>query len=111
YLPLGWLSYAASCQIGGLNPSVHHAGNIFLHAINSVLLFFLLQRILRLFANAAGRELSTRGLIVGSAIGALLWAIHPLRAESVAWASARIYGQAMLFLLVSLWAYLRAVEM
>ncbi len=110
YMPLGWLSYAASYCLGGGQPAAFHAINILLHAINSVLVFFLLQRILRLVSNAASRATSARGLMIGSMFGALLWAIHPLRAETVAWASAQIYCQAMLFLLISLWSYLRANE-
>ncbi len=110
YMPLGWLSYAITYQFGELNPVGYHAANIGLHALNSVLVFFLLQRLLRLAAAATGRAFSVRGLLIGSAIAALAWAIHPLRAETVAWASARIYCQATLFVLVSTWSYLRANE-
>ncbi|HWN95291.1 MAG TPA: hypothetical protein VNT99_09685, partial [Methylomirabilota bacterium] len=110
YMPLGWLSYAVNYQFGGLNPVGYHAGNMVFHALNALLVYFLLQRLLRLISSAAGREMNWRGVLAGSAIGALLWAIHPLRAEPVACASGRIYSQALFFLLISSWSYLRAQE-
>jgi Tfp pilus assembly protein PilF len=109
YMPLGWLSYAASCELTGLNPSSHHGGNILFHALNSVLIYFLLQRLLTL-GGAKGGKPGHPWVMAGAACGALLWAVHPLRSEVVACASARIYGQALFFLLISLWSYLRAQE-
>lgn len=110
YMPLGWMSYAASVELTGMEPASHHAGNILIHAVNSVLVYFILQHLLTLGARASGRELSRRSILAGATCGALLWAVHPLRAETVAWASSRIYCQALLFLLLSLWSYLRAQQ-
>lgn len=106
YMPLGWLSYAINYELGRFNPVGYHLGNLLFHGANAVLIFLLLLRVLPRVAPRGG-TVRTEALLYGSAFGALLWAIHPLRVESVAWASARIYGQALLFLLVSTLSYLK----
>jgi tetratricopeptide (TPR) repeat protein len=108
YMPLGWLSYAVDYQLFGLNPQAFHAVNLFLHLCNVVLLFFLLKRLV-LLARADGEE-PTAAAIWCAAIGALFWAINPLRVEVVAWASARIYAMAFLFTTLSWLAWLRAQD-
>lgn len=52
--------------------------------------------------------LGGRWLSIWAGFGALLWAIHPLRVEAVAWASAMLHGQALFFLFLSTLAYLEA---
>ena len=78
YMPLLWLSYMVDVTCFGAsldNPAPFHAVNVTLHALSAVLLFFVLRRLHAppLWA----------GLLV------LLWAIHPLRVESVAWIAER----------------------
>jgi Flp pilus assembly protein TadD len=105
YLPLGWLRWAADYQLYGANPRPFHAANLCLHAADAGLLFLLIRRILSrregLLRSAASWEVAL------AAIGALAWAIHPLRTEAVAWASTGQYCQAVFFLLLSALAYLR----
>src|SRR5204863_2641258 len=84
YMPLGWLGFAAIHQVGGLNPAWFHAANVMLHAVNAALLFFLLAKLLRV---VAPRNAVETAIPWSAAIGALLWSIHPLRVEAVAWAS------------------------
>lgn len=110
YMPLGWLSWAVNYEIGGLSPAGFHLGNLILHSINSVLVFLLLFRVLCLLRGKVNPAAKPESLLYCSALGALLWAIHPLRVESVAWASARIYEQALLFLLISTLCYLKLHE-
>ncbi len=69
--PLTWLSHMADCQLFGLNSGPHHLVNIALHAVNVVLLFFLLQR--------------ATGAVWRSFFVAALFAVHPLNVETVAW--------------------------
>jgi hypothetical protein len=80
--PLTWLTHMLDCQIFGLNAGGPHMVNVALHCANAVLLFLLLQTLMRLGAetNAA----FWRNLFV-----AALFALHPLRVESVAWISER----------------------
>jgi len=106
YMPLGWMSYAVDYQWFGLNPRAYHLGNLLLHMVNGVLLFFLLKRLLTLRGGASPRAATS---VIGSAgIGALFWAVNPLRVENVAWASSRIYCVVFLFTVLWLLAWLRA---
>ena len=89
--PLTWLSHAMDCQIFHLNPIGHHYTNLLLHTANAVLLFLLLQR-------ATGFTWSS--LVVG-----VLFALHPVNVESVAWAAERKNVLSMLFFLLALHAY------
>ena len=89
--PLTWLSHALDCQLFQLNAAAHHNTNILLHALNSVLLFLLLRRL---------TQSPARSLMV-----ALLFAVHPLNVESVAWVAERKTGLSMLFFLLALIAY------
>jgi tetratricopeptide (TPR) repeat protein len=107
YMPLAWLGFALNNAIFGATAISYHAGNVLLHALNSVLVFFIVLKLLRLAApTGAGGEATPR--LLAAAGGALLWAVNPLRVEVVAWASARIYCQTACLLLLSVLAYLHA---
>src|SRR5438876_3203648 len=97
YMPLGWLSYAVDYQLFGLNPHAYHAGNLLLHLLNVVLLFFLLKWLLALGdhrfgvdsqqdrapADGQGCPLSSQSADIWcAALGALFWGINPLRVEN-----------------------------
>lgn len=94
--PLTWISFMLDCELFGLNPRGHHLSNLFLHLVNTALLFFLLQRM----TGKPGR----------SAFVACLFGIHPLHVESVAWATERKDTLSTLFWFLTLWAYIRYVE-
>jgi protein O-mannosyl-transferase len=89
--PLTWISHAADISLFHLNPTGHHAVNISLQALNTLLLFFVLQ-------SATRREWE-------SFFVAALFALHPVNVESVAWASERKNVLSMFFLLLALYAY------
>jgi tetratricopeptide (TPR) repeat protein len=89
--PLTWLSHMLDCQLFGLWPGGHHLTNVVLHAATVVLLFSVLRAI--------------TGRLWASACAAMLFAIHPLRAESVAWVSERKDVLAGLFLVATIAAY------
>lgn len=109
YQPLTWLSWAAICQVSGRDPLGYHLASLVAHGLNSVLVFLLVRCLVRagLGRDSLGQEKSVR-LIAGAA--AALWALHPLRVETVAWASAFLHQQALLFLLVSALAYVQAAQ-
>lgn len=94
--PLTWLSHAMDVTLFGLRPGAHHAVNVALHAANTVLLFRILRR-------ASGEELL-------SGVVALLFAIHPLHVESVAWVAERKDVLSTGFLLLGFHAWLRYRE-
>jgi len=94
--PLTTLSHMLDCQLFGLNPAGHHLHNVLLHALASVLLFLML------------RELT--GATWRSAFVAALFAIHPLRVESVAWVAERKDVLSGVFFMLTLRAYVRFVR-
>jgi len=89
--PLTWLSHALDCQLFGMNAGGHHYTNVLMHAVNAVLLFLILQ--------------SATGSAWRSFVVALLFAVHPVNVESVAWVAERKNVLSMLFFLLSLQAY------
>jgi len=92
YQPLTMLTYTAEYYLFGLNATVFHATNILFHLANAILVFWF-------FMLLSGRRVAV-GLI-----GALLFAVHPLRVESVAWIAGRKDVLYAFFLLGALIAY------
>jgi len=91
WVPLTTLSHMLDCQMYGLNPGGHHLTNLLLHMAATVLLFLVWRRM--------------TGALWPSACLAALFAIHPLRAESVAWVTERKDVLAGLFFMLTLGAY------
>jgi len=91
--PLTWLSHMLDVELFGLAAGGHHATNVALHALGSVLLFAALR--------------SLTGATWRSAAAAALWAWHPLRVESVAWISERKDVLAGVFAMLTLLCYAR----
>lgn len=89
--PLTWLSHVLDVQLFGLNPAAHHSINLLLHAANVLLLFLLLQWL--------------TGYTWRSFAVAVLFAIHPVNAESVAWIAERKNVLCMFFFLLTLLSY------
>jgi tetratricopeptide (TPR) repeat protein len=94
--PLTWLSHMIDCQIFGLQAGWHHLFNLLFHAANSVLVFLVFRRL--------------TGAFWRSAALAGLFALHPLRVESVAWASERNDVLGAFWFLLVLWLYQRHAE-
>jgi len=110
YMPLTWLGWATTYEIFGLNPFGYHLGNVLLQCANAAMVFLLLRK---LFLHWGGSELTAGRSgysLKCAAVGALLWAVHPLRVEPVAWVTDRVYCQALFFLLISLLCYLESVR-
>ncbi len=94
--PLTWFSHMLDCQLYGLKAGGHHLTNVLLHLITVILLFLLLRK--------------TTGFLWRSAFVAAVFAIHPLRAESVAWVAERKDVLSGVFFLLTLGAYVRSVR-
>jgi protein O-mannosyl-transferase len=90
------LSHMLDCQLFGLNPWGHHLTSVLFHAFNAVLVFVLLRQL--------------TGAMWRSLLVAALFAVHPLRVESVAWVSERKDVLSAFFGLLSLIAYTRYVR-
>jgi tetratricopeptide (TPR) repeat protein len=91
--PLTWISHMIDVQLFGLDPGKHHLVNVFIHIVNSLLLFLLFR-------------VMTKS-IWPSAFVAILFALHPLHVESVAWASERKDVLSTFFWIVTIAAYVR----
>jgi hypothetical protein len=90
YMPLGWLGFSVVYAVTGLDPWGYHAAGVLLHAANAVLVFLILEQLLRRFAANAG----DRDRVTAAGLASLLWALHPLRVETTAWCSGLLYAQA-----------------
>ncbi len=93
WAPLTWISHMCDCQIYGLNAGGHHLTNVLLHAATAVLLFLVLRQM--------------TGRLWPSGLVAAVFAIHPLRVESVAWITERKDVLSGLFFVLTLAAYAR----
>ena len=94
--PLTMLSHMLDCQLYGLAPAGHHLTNVLLHATMAMLLFLMLRQM--------------TGAFWRSAFVAAVFAIHPLRVESVAWVSERKDMLHGIFFMLTLGAYVRYVR-
>jgi Tfp pilus assembly protein PilF len=94
--PLTWISHMLDCQLYGLSPGGHHFTNVLLHTATAILLFLVLRRM--------------TGFLWRSAFVAAVFAIHPLRAESVAWVAERKDVLSAFFFMLTLAAYVRYVR-
>jgi len=95
--PLTWLSHMLDVQLFGLEAGKHHLTSLLLHALNTLLLFFLLVRM--------------TGALWRSAFVAALFALHPLHVQSVAWIAERkdVLSTLLWLLTLGAWgAYLKS---
>jgi len=138
YKPLSWLAWALVHEVFGLNPFGYHLANVLLHCVNTVLVFLLIRRVLTLSSSLAPSGGEGRGeratgspsalrvprsaldqslltsaptMDACAALGALLWAVHPLRVEPVAWVTGLPYHLALSFALLAALFYLGANSM
>ena len=91
WMPLTWVSFAVDYHFWGLNPLGYHLTNIMLHAVNTGLVVLIADRVTRQGPWTGDWEAGTKGWIypVAPLLAGILWGIHPLRVESVAWVTER----------------------
>src|SRR5438128_7927218 len=108
YIPLTWVTLGLDYLLWGMNPVGYHLTSLLLHVTNAVVFFFVVRWLL----TRALPSPSERGyaLAVSAGVAALVFAIHPLRVESVAWVTERRDVLSGLFYLVAILLYLRACE-
>ncbi len=94
--PLTWVSHMIDWQLYGPRAGGHHLTNVLLHAATAVLLFLVFSRM--------------TGRVWPSALVAALFAVHPLRVESVAWVTERKDVLSGLFFVLTLRAYVDYVR-
>jgi tetratricopeptide (TPR) repeat protein len=94
--PLTWLSHQLDVELFGLRPLGHHLVSVVLHVADAELLLLLLWRL--------------GGNALAAALVALLFALHPIHVESVAWVSERKDVLSTLLVLLAAAAYLGYVR-
>jgi tetratricopeptide (TPR) repeat protein len=107
YLPFTMLSFAADYQIGGLNPKVYIITNFILHIFNTLFVFWLAYLLFLQFKDEITQSKSKPMLF--ASITSLLFAIHPLNIESVAWVSERKNVLFVFFFLLSIIGYIKYI--
>lgn len=106
YQPLSWITLAVDYYLWGVNPVGYHLTNILLHGANAALFFQIAQKLLSVASSTPATGL---GLRAAAVFAALFFSVHPLRVESVAWATERRDVLSGLFFLATVYCYLRAV--
>ena len=95
--PLTWMSHMLDVSLFGVESAAgHHASAVLLHALSALILFAALR--------------SMTSSVTCSALVAALFALHPLRVESVAWVSERKDVLSGLMWMVCLWLHARWVK-
>jgi protein O-mannosyl-transferase len=107
YQPLTWLTLALDYSIWWSDPFGYHWTNLVFHISNAVLFYYIALRLIVIASPSAALsgEMPRR---MSAGFATVIAALHPLRVEAVAWASARAEVLAGVFFLSSIYCYLRA---
>lgn len=109
YHPLTLLTHKIDHTIWGLNATGHHLTNIILNAINTIIVYFIVNKFLNLNKSILKKEYDENSFYV-PLLAAILFAVHPAHVENVAWISARKDLLFFLFYGLSVLAYLTYME-
>ncbi|MFH0965139.1 MAG: tetratricopeptide repeat protein, partial [Planctomycetota bacterium] len=104
YHPVHWLSFALEYPFWKLDPRPYHLTSLLIHCTCALLLFLLARRLLALTFPSSSRG----ALSLAASLSALLFSIHPLRVEPVAWLTVRSDLLCAVFLFASIFAYIGA---
>ncbi len=118
YQPLAWVTLAIDHHFVGMKPNLYHVTSVLWHTATAVLFYFLARRLIALAMrhepvpppSTAPLPISPNLLCIYATMAALLFAVHPLRVESVAWVTERRDVVSGFFFVAALLTYLRAVS-
>lgn len=109
YVPLSWMTLGADYELWGMDARGYHLTNLLLHALGAIVVYFLARRLLRMaFRDTAGS--TSQAIDAGAFVSALLFAVHPLRVESVAWVTERRDVLSGVFFFGSTLLYVRSCD-
>jgi Tfp pilus assembly protein PilF len=113
--PLTWISHAIDYAIWGLNPLGHHLTNVILHAANTFVVVLLIIDLLNVLKETTIKRrpsefLHERMILITGGVTGLLFGLHPLHVESVAWVAERKDLLCALFVLLSVTLYTKYVN-
>ena len=106
YSPISWLTLGADYTLWGMAPRGYHLTSLLLHGVTAAVFALVARRLIR----AAQVVASETAIRLGAALAALLFAVHPLRVESVVWVTERRDLVSGLFYLLAILSYLRWAE-
>lgn len=109
YQPLTWLTWSLDYEIWGQDPLGFHLTNVLIHSVNAVLFYLITRRLLKIGSKDSANEPQIN-LCLAAAFASLVFALHPLRVESVAWITERRDVVSASFLFGSVICYLRATS-
>ncbi len=112
WIPLSWISHALDYAIWGLNPLGHHLTNNVLHAANTFLVVLLIFKLLETGTAVAVKSEPVafedkRAILIAGGMTGLLFGLHPVHVESVAWVTERKDLLCTLFFLLSVLWYIK----
>lgn len=105
WMPVTFMSYMADVSLFACSWKVHHAVNVALHLLNFAIVVLFFERMLAHLSDSPRRT-----IWLASVIAALLWAVHPMRADAVSYVASRKEELWTLFALAGLVSYLRFLE-
>jgi Tfp pilus assembly protein PilF len=108
--PLTWTSHALDFAIWGAKPFGHHLTNIILHAVNTGIVIWLSALLLQSCRETVSDKVSRQTVLISAAVTGMLFGLHPIHVESVAWVAERKDLLYSLCYMISIIAYLRFVH-
>ncbi|HYL76242.1 MAG TPA: tetratricopeptide repeat protein [Bryobacteraceae bacterium] len=109
YIPITWMTLGLDYTVWGMEPLGYHLTNILWHAANAVIFYFLAVALFRRAIPETAIAMRVR-IPLGALFAALVFALHPLRVESVAWVTERRDLVSGFFYLLAILVYVRGVS-
>ncbi|MFB1037327.1 MAG: hypothetical protein QMC38_18520, partial [Sinobacterium sp.] len=103
---IGYFTFWANYQLGGLEPSGYHYVNIGFHIINSLLVFVMVLQLIRYFNPTEQAHCRSLQLLLAMAV-TMVWALHPLNSQPVTYVVQRLALIVTLFYLLSIISYIQ----
>ena len=108
FQPVAWLSLGINHVFWWTDPFGYHLTNLSVHIVNAVIFYYIAVALFVHWQRVDAYP-GVKWFGLPAAVAALSFALHPLRVESVAWASTRGELIASMFFLLSLLIYLKAI--
>lgn len=110
YGPLNSTSQIIMYHFFNFNPFGYHLINWIFHGLSSGLLFLIIRNFIIIYLkHSQNITLTQWNINITASLATLVWALHPLRVEPVAWIAASGHNQALFFLLLSTLFYIKAI--
>ncbi|MDO5970765.1 hypothetical protein Q4Q35_13185 [Flavivirga aquimarina] len=106
YSPINTLLYIVLYELFGFNPMAFHAAFLIIHILNVLLVYSIIKAVIKQFKP----ELKIPRMQLYAGCISLIFAIHPLQVESVAWVSASKIILYAFFMLLAIWCYIKYID-